>query len=104
MKPIDQQLDRLLRAAARAPQAEAPPVSLATEMRALAAYRHRSHEAAAMALQRTWRVGLATACATAVVAMAAGWFASSHIEDSANDPYVLNDPGLAVAMTTGWLP
>lgn len=103
MNPIDHHLERLLRAAARAPRREDLPPTLATQMRAIAAYRGRG-EAAAMAVQRTWRVGLATACATAGIAIAAGWFAAGHVEDTANDPYVLNDPGLAVAMTTGWLP
>ncbi|MFM8421762.1 MAG: hypothetical protein ACKOEQ_16745 [Verrucomicrobiota bacterium] len=103
MKPIDHQLERLLRSAARAPGRAPTPVSLATQVRVLAAYRQRGH-AAAIAIQQTWRLGLATACATAALAIAAGWLASGRIEDTANDPYVLNDPGLAVVMTTGWLP
>lgn len=103
MNPIDHHLERLLRAAARAPRPASTPPSLATQMRVIAAYRGRA-QAAAMAVQRTWRIGLATACGTAAIAVAAGWLASGHIEDTANDPYVLNDPGLAVAMTTGWLP
>lgn len=101
--PIDHQLDRLLRSAARAPGLAPTPVSLATHVRVLAAYRQRG-QSAAMAIQQTWRLGLATACATAALAIAAGWLASGRIEDTANDPYVLNDPGLAVIMTTGWLP
>lgn len=103
MKPIDHPLDRLLRSAARAPGAAATPMSMATQVRVLEAYRQRGH-AAALALRQTWRIGLATACATAALAIAAGWLASGRIEDTANDPYVLNDPGLAVVMTTGWLP
>lgn len=103
MKPIDHPLDRLLRSAARAPGAAATPMSMATQVRVLEAYRQRGH-AAALAMRQTWRIGLATACATAALAIAAGWLASGRIEDTANDPYVLNDPGLAVVMTTGWLP
>jgi hypothetical protein len=49
-------------------------------------------------------MGLATAMTAACVALCASWFASRHIDESANDPYVLNDPGLSVAMSTGWLP
>lgn len=101
--PIDHPLDRLLRSAARAPVPAVTPMSLATQVRAMEAYRQRG-QAAALAMQQTWRIGLATACATAALAIAAGWLASGRIEDTANDPYVLNDPGLAVVMTTGWLP
>ncbi len=104
MKPIDHALDRLLRAAARAPQPGVGPLSMATQARAIAALRAHRDAAPSFALLRTWRVGMATACATAAVAIVAGLFASSRLDDSANDPYVLNDPGMAVAMTTGWLP
>lgn len=104
MNAIDHQLDRLLRAAAKAPRPDAGPVSLATQSRALAALRAQRQAAPAFALLRAWRTGMATACATAALAIAAGWLASNHIDDSANDPYVLNDPGMAIAMTTGWLP
>lgn len=103
MKPIDPPLERLLRSAARAPGPAVTPMTLAVQVRILEAYRQRGHAAAA-AIQRTWRIGLATACATAALAIAAGWLASRRIEDTASDPYVLNDPALAVVMTTGWLP
>jgi len=104
MNPIDQQLDILLRAAARALRPDVSPISMATHARVVAALRAQRQDAPAFALLRVWRTGMMAAGATAVVAIAAGWLASSHLDDSTHDPYVLNDPGMAVAMTTGWLP
>ena len=104
MNPINEQLDRLLRAAARAPRPAEAPAPFVTEARVLAAWRESRRPAVSWASTETWRMGLATAMTAACVALCASWFASRHIDESANDPYVLNDPGLSVAMSTGWLP
>jgi len=104
MSHIDRNLDRLLRAAAKAPRPEPAELSYATQMRTLAAWRAARAANAEFGPLYAWRTGLATAFGTAVLAVGLSFAASRNIDADVNDPYVVSDPGFAVAMSTGWLP
>lgn len=104
MSELDQHLDRLLRAAAQAPARDLPPLSYATQTRTLAAWRNARSAAPDFSLLRAWQAGLATAFGAAIVAVGISFAASGDIDAEVNDPYLVSDPGVALAMTTGWLP
>jgi hypothetical protein len=104
MSELDQHLDRLLRAAAQAPARDLPPLSYATQTRAMAAWRGVRSAAPDFSLLRAWQTGLATAFGAAIVAVGVSFAAAQDIDADVNDPYVVADPGVALAMTTGWLP
>lgn len=105
MSHIDRQLDRLLRAASQAPDRDVPPISYTTESRTLAAWRAaRAAGNGSLPILVAWRTGLAAAFATAMLCVGVSFAASGHIEDDVNDPYVAADPGVSIAMSTGWMP
>ena len=104
MSHIDRNLDRLLRAAAKAPRPEADELSYATQTRTLAAWRAARTATADFGPLYAWRTGLATAFGMAVLAVGLSFAASRDIDADVNDPYVVSDPGFSVAMSTGWLP
>ena len=96
--------EKLLRAAAKAPRPEAAELSFATQTRTLAAWRASRAATADFGPLYAWRTGLATAFGMAVLAVGLSFAASRNIDTDVNDPYVVSDPGFAVAMSTGWLP
>ena len=104
MSQLDRNLDRLLRAAAKAPRPEPAGLSFATQTRTLAAWRAARAATAEYGPLHAWRTGLATAFGMAVLAVGLSFAASHDIDAVVNDPYVVSDPGFAVAMSTGWLP
>lgn len=107
MSDIDRHLDRLLRAAAQAPRpepGELPTIPFTTQARALAQWRATRSAARDSGILRTWRAGLATAFATAFLAVGVSFAMSRDIDAEVNDPYLAADPGVTVAMSTGWLP
>ena len=68
MNPIDQKLNRLLRAAAQAPPRPLPSeVPFATETRVLTQWRAGRSEGDGLGAVRLFRRGFAVACALAVV-------------------------------------
>ena len=103
MSHIDRQLDQLLRAAARAPRSEVGPMSYATQTRTLAAWRAARNPLPEFGSLLAWRTGLATAFGTALIAVGVSFAASRDIDAEVNDPYVFSDPGVSVAMSTGWI-
>jgi hypothetical protein len=103
MSHIDRKLDQLLRAAACAPRSEVGPMPFATQTRTLAAWRASRNPVAGFGSLRAWRAGLAAALGTAVLAVGFSFAAARNIDAEANDPYVASDPGVALAMSTGWI-
>jgi hypothetical protein len=95
MNPLDSQLDRLLRSAARSPA----PAALAelpfpAEARVLAAWRQSRREDAAW-LGAWLRIGLATAAVTAAVALAVNW---SYLRPLPTDEFDVANATLYVAV------
>lgn len=107
MSQLDQQLAQLLRAAAQAPTPPCPPLSYATQTRTLAAWRAARSEALAFIpaqTLQTWRAGLAAAFAAASLAVGLSFAANDRLDSELSDPYFASEPGVAVALNTGWLP
>jgi hypothetical protein len=71
MKRIDQQLQRLLRAASAAPAA-AREIGTVPDARALLQQRERELAHAGVAVHQLFRLGLATACVLLVATLAVG--------------------------------
>lgn len=82
MKRMDACLNRLLRAAARAPQQEVPALSWATETRVLAAWRANRATRDDTALLNVLRRGLAFACALMLVSLTLSLTQVSRSADS----------------------
>ncbi|MBK9139796.1 MAG: hypothetical protein IPM17_13690 [Verrucomicrobia bacterium] len=93
MKRREACLNRLLRAAARAPQREVPALSWATETRVLAAWRANRAAGDDTALLNVLRRGLAFACALMLISLT---LSLTQVSRSA-DP-VWNDPSALVTL------
>lgn len=107
MSQIDRQLEHLLRSAAKAPAPACPPLSYATQTRTLAAWRaSRADAINLIPLQtlQTWRAGLAAAFAAATLAVGLSFAANDRFDSELSDPYFASEPGVSVALNTGWLP
>jgi hypothetical protein len=107
MSQIDRQLEHLLRSAAKAPVQDCPPLSYATQTRTLAAWRAaRANALGSIPLQslQTWRAGLAAAFAAATLAVGLSFAANHQFDSELSDPYFTSEPGVSVALNTGWLP
>ncbi|KAB2669878.1 MAG: hypothetical protein DVB31_05295 [Verrucomicrobia bacterium] len=104
MNPPPDPLDRLLRAAARAPSRPVGEASFAAETRALHAWRRSLAGADAQPFLQLWRAGLATAFALAVVAVSASAYAGHQTDIESTDPYTGVAQQLTVAINTNWQP
>jgi hypothetical protein len=95
MNPLDAKLNRLFRAAARAPGAP-PPVELPfpAEARVLAAWRQSRSDGSSLWLGSWLRVGLAVA--VAVAALAVTW---STLRQPPRDEYAVANAALYVAVS-----
>ncbi len=79
MKPIDEQLSRLLRAAAAAPQAQPHALPFAVEARVLGDWRTIAARGEPLPLLPVFRRGLACACVLMVVALVFGVSQIRHL-------------------------
>ena len=97
-------LARLVRAAAKAPARGIEAPSLATELRALNAWRHALNGVDPLRLAPLWRAGLATALAVAAIAVTASFYAGRQADIESSDPYTGVAEQLTVAINTNWQP
>jgi hypothetical protein len=74
MRPANDPLDRLLKAAAAAPKPTASPLPFAVEARVLAAWRRGEPDSELAALVSLFRRGLACACGVAMLVTTLCWF------------------------------
>ncbi|HAB16587.1 MAG TPA: hypothetical protein PLX89_01525 [Verrucomicrobiota bacterium] len=96
MKSLENQLERLLRSAARAPRpAEVTELSGAAEARVLAAWRRSQPEGPSWML-RWLQGGLAAAAVAAAVALGLNW---TTFRQQAADEYAVADAALYAALT-----
>ncbi|MDB6122608.1 MAG: hypothetical protein JWQ71_1601 [Pedosphaera sp.] len=101
MNETNHQLDRLLKAAARAPQGEVAPASFAMETRVMAAWRVGRSGEDVMALISWFRRAVACGCLVMVVSLAWGYSISSSQTDTANnsnEPISIADSALTMAL------
>lgn len=104
MNPSPDPIDRLLRAAAKAPSLPVGAPSFATETRTLHAWRAARSGADARPLLRLWHAGLATAFTVAAVAVTASVYAGHEADRDLSDPYTGAAQQLTVAINTTWQP
>ena len=97
-------VDRLLRAAAKAPARPFDGPSFALETRTLHAWRRAIAGADPQPLLQLWRAGLATAFAVAAVAVTASAYAGRQADQESTDPYTGAAQQLTVALNTNWQP
>lgn len=95
MNPLDHQLDRLLRAAARAPREPAlGDLPFGAHPRILSAW--RTQQADSTRWLASWlQAGLATAALVAAVALGLSW---SHFQAPVGDEYAVANAALYVAV------
>lgn len=95
MNTPDQFLDRLFRAASRAPQSEPVRVTYPAEMRVLAAWRRSRPETLPDGLGAWLRAGFAGAVVVAMVAVVVSW---STVRPRPVDEFAVADAALYVAV------
>jgi hypothetical protein len=102
MNETNHQLDRLLKAAARAPQGEVAPASFAMETRVMAAWRAGRSGEDVMALISWFRRAVACGCLVMIVSLAWGYnsISSSQADmaSNSNEPISIADSALTVAL------
>jgi hypothetical protein len=101
MNQTKHQLDRLLKAAARAPQGEVAPASFALETRVMAAWRSTGSTGDTMMLISWFRRAVACACLVMLASLAWGYSVSNSPADTAssgNEPIAIADTALTVAL------